>query len=463
MKITRIELKNYNQFKDAAIDLTYPKGHEKEGKPLDKVCIIGQSGSGKTSLLRLLKWFVSLNRDIGDNIQLPLPPGNAVKMDIQLFDLHYRLSNIEEFPHLRFQWGNGMEELDFFQLLSDYFKKINPMLINFPSEIITGNNGQEANKLDTMEVLEKIKAAQTSPYKYKLKPGRIIDFAVGEVKKSWENILEDIKEHQAQELLMKNKIADIDLQEFATAAEKLKKKEKKTKEYKKWLVQNPDPLKALAKEYLDTLLLNVGLKVKRKIDPAMIRRLGSIQLQTLAGHDVPRTFWSTGTRQLVETTVSLYQLKPQNAVILIDEPEHSLYPDIQKGIIDTYVRLAPGIQFLFATHSPIIAASFEPWEIIELKFDDHHKYVYRDLHYEGENHVDNYKYYPEYLRWDSILERIFELEEEGGKKRLKTLEKLAEVEIRIKKLKEKGELNTPTGQKLVEEFKDLSQKVDWEY
>jgi hypothetical protein len=262
---------------------------------------------------------------------------------------------------------------------------------------------------------------------------------------------------------MKNKIADIDLQEFATAAEKLKKKEKKTKEYKKWLVQNPDPLKALAKEYLDTLLLNVGLKVKRKIDPAMIRRLGSIQLQTLAGHDVPRTFWSTGTRQLVETTVSLYQLKPQNAVILIDEPEHSLYPDIQKGIIDTYVRLAPGSQFFFATHSPIIAASFEPWEIVELKFDDDHKYVYRDLHYEGENHVDNYKYYPEYLRWDSILERIFELEEEGGKKRLKALEKLAEVEIRIKKLKKKGELNTLGGQKLVEEFKDLSQKVDWEY
>ena len=47
MKLTKIVLKDYNQFKDVEIDLTYPKGHRKEGQPLDKVCIIGQSGSGK--------------------------------------------------------------------------------------------------------------------------------------------------------------------------------------------------------------------------------------------------------------------------------------------------------------------------------------------------------------------------------------------------------------------------------
>ena len=85
------------------------------------------------------------------------------------------------------------------------------------------------------------------------------------------------------------------------------------------------------------------------------------------------------------------------------------------------------------------------------------------MHYDGKNHVDNYKYFPQYLRWDSILERIFQLEEEGGKKRLKALEKLAEVDIRMGKLKEQGQLNSPEGKKLVKEFKVLSQRVDWEY
>jgi energy-coupling factor transporter ATP-binding protein EcfA2 len=454
MKITRIELKDYNQFKDVTIDLTYPKGHKKEGKPLDKVCIIGQSGSGKSSLLRLIKWFVSLTREIGGNIRLPAPPENGIKMDIQLFDIVYRMHNIEESPNIFFDWDTNLEELDFFQLLGSYFKKINPMLINFPTEIITGDNGHEADKLDTLDVLEKIKAVQTSPYKYKLKPGRTIDFAVGDVKKTWENILDDIKEHQAQELLFNNKIANADSQKDA---------EKKKSEFNKWLEKNPGPLALMAEHYLDSILFYLGLKVKRDIDKDTISHLGSIQLQTLAGQYVPGSFWSTGTRHLVETTVPLYKLKPKNAIILIDEPERSLYPDIQKGIIDTYVTLAPECQFFFATHSPIIASYFEPWEIVELKFDDDHKYVYRDLHYEGENQVDNYKYFPEYLRWDSILSRIFELDEEGGKKRLRAIEELAKIKSRLRKLKNKSKLDTPEGKNLVEKFKVLIQKLDWDF
>ena len=54
MKITKIELNDFHQFKNLTIDLTYPKGHSKEGEPLDKVCIIGQSGTGKTTLLKLI-------------------------------------------------------------------------------------------------------------------------------------------------------------------------------------------------------------------------------------------------------------------------------------------------------------------------------------------------------------------------------------------------------------------------
>ena len=73
MKLTNLTLKGYNQFKDVQIDLTYPDGHSKEGEPLDKVCIIGQSGSGKTSLLRLIKWFISLNRGVGENVELSTP------------------------------------------------------------------------------------------------------------------------------------------------------------------------------------------------------------------------------------------------------------------------------------------------------------------------------------------------------------------------------------------------------
>ena len=54
MKITKIEIKNYHQFKNFSIDLTYPQGHSKAGKPLDKICFIGQSGTGKSTIIELI-------------------------------------------------------------------------------------------------------------------------------------------------------------------------------------------------------------------------------------------------------------------------------------------------------------------------------------------------------------------------------------------------------------------------
>jgi hypothetical protein len=83
------------------------------------------------------------------------------------------------------------------------------------------------------------------------------------------------------------------------------------------------------------------------------------------------------------------------------------------------------------------------------------------LHYEGENHVDNYKYHPEYLRWDSILNRIFDLEEEGSEKRVLALKELAEINVRIRKLKQKNQLDSHEGKELVKKFHELSQKLDW--
>src|ERR1700677_2524657 len=59
MKITRIKIPSSLHYKKGLeIDLTYPKGHKHAGEPLKKVCILGQSGTGKTSLLNLIKYMV---------------------------------------------------------------------------------------------------------------------------------------------------------------------------------------------------------------------------------------------------------------------------------------------------------------------------------------------------------------------------------------------------------------------
>lgn len=129
----------------------------------------------------------------------------------------------------------------------------------------------------------------------------------------------------------------------------------------------------------------------------------------------------------------LYLLKPKHTIVLFDEPERSLYPDLQRFIIDFYSSLTEDCQFFYATHSPIIASSFEPWEIVELKFDEE-GHVYRELYYEGENHVDKYKYNPRYMRWDDILQRIFDMENDGSILRKEKLDELAKYNVKYKKL-----------------------------
>lgn len=447
MKISEIKLKGFNQFKDVSIPLVYPYGHEKEGEPLDKVCIIGQSGTGKTSLLRVIKLLLSGDRRIGENTTFPeLDRDESVRMTLGAgndkgFFRTYTGNSVST-KH----WGGVSEDLDvleseFKSMLSD--KKT--LLINYPAELLCKDETSDRKQ-------------EEDYFTDKNKPRQIVDFSFEDVRKIWDYILQDIKEHRAKGLFYTKQIAE----EASKPGHTYEDIEKKTMEYKEWLSKNPNPLNMLAEKCLDPVLFKLGLKTKTDIDLETIRNLGAIQLETLAGQYVPRSFWSTGTQQLVQTLTPLYQLKPDNAVVLIDEPERSLYPDIQRSIIDSYVNLAPGCQFFFATHSPIIASAFEPWEIVELKFDEDQTSVYQEKYYEGERHKDNYKYYPEYLRWDSILFRIFDLPEEGGRKRQKALEKLAEIKVRLKELKEKGKLDTPDGKKLVKELEFWGRKVDWD-
>lgn len=65
----------------------------------------------------------------------------------------------------------------------------------------------------------------------------------------------------------------------------------------------------------------------------------------------------------------LFEIETSQSLILIDEPERSLFPDIQVELISNYQKIAPNAQLIIATHSPFIASSFEPEERFVLYFD----------------------------------------------------------------------------------------------
>jgi hypothetical protein len=50
LRIRTLKLKAIRQFRDVTLDFTDPK----TGKPLDRICLIGGNGTGKSTILRLL-------------------------------------------------------------------------------------------------------------------------------------------------------------------------------------------------------------------------------------------------------------------------------------------------------------------------------------------------------------------------------------------------------------------------
>ena len=171
---------------------------------------------------------------------------------------------------------------------------------------------------------------------------------------------------------------------------------------------------------------------------------------------------STGTKQILYSALPLYLLKPENTIILFDEPERSLYPDMQRMIIDFYSSLTKDSQFFYATHSPIIASSFEPWEIIELKLDEN-GHVYQDIYYEGERHVDNYHIVPQYLSYDKMLRNVFDLDETRNQIGIDKIGDALMYKNHLLKLKKEKRTDTKEFEELYLKYTKLAEQLAWDF
>ncbi len=411
-KVTQINLKNYNQFNaDGIIDLTYPEGHEKAGEPLDRICFIGQSGTGKSSLLELIKYYFT-----GDNVRVP----NANFESTTLKQITYK------------------EETDL-------------QLINFSPYVV--------------ESIKQLNSDDIRGYEYK-KTQNIIDFEKTDPKEHWYPIQKEITEYQkkviTKRLELTKKVENIkDVNQLQSEIDKY------MASLNKWKKHTPNPLEKLDK-FLEPLFSKFYIKVNT--EPNNIDEIKFIPIESISYDDegektktdVHTEFLSTGTQQILSRIVPLFALKPKNTIILIDEPENSLYPNMQKEFIDFITQESwndnkKTCQFFFATHSPTIASSFEPWEIVELKFNNKGKVVQKP-YFEGERHVDNYTINPKYMRWDDVLIELFNTKHEGDEERGRKLIELSILERDIESGVYKGEEK----QKKIKEFNRIANLLKWE-
>lgn len=361
MNISKLNIDSYKHLQNISFDFTYPEGHENEGKPLNKICIIGQSATGKTSVLELIKKSVSKldALEVTEENYLAessiLEFSGKLELVLNTFDVQITKNTIT-INDKAFIYNSKTDSL-LTKLINDKIRLLylsTELISNEALDIFNQNPLTILNKIVIDKYYEIKKKFADASYIYQF--GREVNTEV------WFSLLYKILDYRkrftqmASELINKGAIGDLT---------------KLNKEYNKWSENNENPLVSFA-NYFNPILKKLNLEVD------LINTEYSIPIKSGYNEEtIPISNLSTGTKGLLLSMFPLYELDTTDSIILVDEPERSLFPDMQIDLVSHYQKLAPDAQLIMATHSPFIAAAFEPEERFILYFDENGKVAVR--------------------------------------------------------------------------------------
>jgi energy-coupling factor transporter ATP-binding protein EcfA2 len=369
MKISKLHIDQFRHLENLDFDFTYPEDFhiaEKRGKPLDKICFIGQSASGKTGLLELINSTLFKLKELETRDDKYLDKKVEFEADF-IFDNIEINKNTIKFNNKNYSYsppasytGKGID----FQVKQFEIKNIlNSNVLNYfiTSGIISEKNISFFAKNPIIQIEKYTEELKTIELDYFFENNGMI-FDENTDSRNWLLVVSEILQYRKKynqitsELINKGLLADT---------------KKLQEEYNKWQKENPNKIEEFAKKFnpiIEKFNLEVDLVNTEYTIPLKNKKTKEI---------IPIHNTSTGTKGLLLTFLPLFKLDTKDAIILIDEPERSLYPDMQMDLMEYYQNLAPQAQFIVATHSPFIAASFEADERFILYFDEEGKVAVR--------------------------------------------------------------------------------------
>ncbi|WP_394665353.1 AAA family ATPase [uncultured Chryseobacterium sp.] len=366
MKLKKLKINSLYHLKDLEFDFTYPEGHEKAGQPLEKICFIGQSATGKTKILNSIFTNLSylLSAELINNEAIfPRNLRNGITKNINgemLVDVDGEDLMLTDkyvwYKHKTYYESNDGGSVT--NLISDYNNT--NKAIYFDTNYISSENIKYFNTKPLEIVLENnddenISTRNTDSRYYHFKEN-LNDKYILNLLKSFLDFRQKY-DQKVRELLLNGYIADLD---------------KFNKEFREWQMKNPNPIDDFSNKF-DILLNKLHLEVdKINVDYAIPFK------NKVTEEIVPIDGLSTGTKGLLLYMLPLYQINTSKSIVILDEPERSLYPDIQMELMDFFRKISPNSQIITATHSPFIAASFEPEERFILYFNEEGKVQVRN-------------------------------------------------------------------------------------
>lgn len=372
MKLAQVYLQDLQSFKNFQLDLTYPEGHPRAGKAMDRICLLGRNGAGKSNLVGILieylrglmryksKTLVIVKLEVGDRFIYSVNINNTVLFFNEsietepewMVDLMRDQAFTMAFNRKYEQFCIGFDEdQELFDTLwmdnntgdlllhqpADYARDLTLKLVGPPP-----TKGHEAESL-----------GHSFPFFNELSPERCSEF--------WALLIYRIAKRSADRWAFlsspenKGKPAEILEKQFEAA--------------------NPPILPRLAalwEPYLSPLGLDLALE-QAEVPSHYRERLGLGLCRKADRSKVEFGQIGTGLRHLLFRlghVLALYNGQPaRSGFVFLENPEANLHPELQQGLIGQYAALCGGSQLFVSTHSALIAGQFAPEERIVLVRD----------------------------------------------------------------------------------------------
>ncbi|MBP9882957.1 MAG: AAA family ATPase [Chitinophagales bacterium] len=446
MKLCRIIIADYQQFK--LFDLDF---RTQDGRIPDKICFIGKNGTGKTTLLKLIASFIqNLKHGVDDDSYFTQNP-----TDKNRFIFEFEYNDKRYFCAFFLKSFNGKQWKTFPKILLDT-SALQELGLSY-EDLLFSKNSISLDSLfswsNGLKNQHNTTQHKFTPYNYN-NPNPIsrelLIYSPAEFSPSWiSDLYTSSNRNEAEKFFrefpfyheitpdhLKDFWGLVTYQRLKRAADRenyreLPENSNKTvsKVESEFNSKNPDFLKELSD--LWTMILDeAGIYFDHESarNPIQLNEnlVAHFKLKN-SGRVIPYHLMSTGIKHLIlrlgYMRALYFHRNVISSIMLIDEPENSLYPNLLYNIIETYTnkKKFPNTQSFFATHSPIVAAQFDREERVILDFDDDKNVVYtKGIVPEGDDPND-------------ILIKDFNIESILGEEGVKNWQRFIELKILLNK------------------------------
>ncbi len=346
MKIKKIEIKKYKMFDDLTLDFT-----DINGNPLDVIVIAGINGSGKTSLLQLLRKLFSASSNV--------------------YPVKQALIDFEKEPNAIICESINLDV----QISEENFLDINDF-------ITTIRNISDAKVITRIPLFRKKDSKNILSYSLEKKGKNFfithndfLPFVVLPPNKMfniWYFVANHLdlgqnqheNKHSNKDIIHDGIVSLFDIFSLSNTVD-----DYIVESIKQSLLQNREQTgqEAIKKRIneINQLLHGISLQTKL-VDVADDKPI----FETFNGKVVSLADLSSGEKQLYYRATLLSKLNPQNSLIMVDEPENSLHPTWQREVVKLYQNAGSNNQVILATHSPHIIASVDPKNLFLLYINE---------------------------------------------------------------------------------------------